>query len=203
MRPLAQSPEVWCARLVSAVQWRTSPRRNWPVMVGSIPGVPATSASVRATFLDPPWDAAPDVDHLSVGREGFNRCQDGVHHVVDRDEVAGLAPILVNNRRFARQESAQENGEDARVRVAEGLPRPVDIKHPETDHREVVDRSEAQGQLLLIPLRQCIDVSCEKGSPFGSGDGLQQFRRLGTDGLPSRPSDLGLGPDANTEEPAV
>jgi hypothetical protein len=135
--------------------------------------------------LDLPWHTTPDVDHLSVGRGGFNRRKYGVHHVVDRHEVAGLTPILVNNRRLARQESAQENGEDARVRVTEGLPRSVDIKHPETDHREVIDRAEAQGQLFLIPLRQGIDVLCEKGGFFGREDGLQQFRRLGTDWLPS------------------
>src|SRR5262249_54193173 len=65
--------------------------------------------------------AAAEVHHHAVGAIGLERQQGRVGDVVHRDEVAALAPVLVDHWLLPGEQAGQEDREHAGVGVAERL----------------------------------------------------------------------------------
>ncbi len=97
--------------------------------------------------------ARPDVqEHPSPALAGPD---EGVHDVVDEDEVAGLAPVAEDHALLAVEEAAREDGDDTRLTVGV-LARAVDVGERERDEVEPVQGairgivSKAEGRLVAI-----------------------------------------------------
>ena len=77
--------------------------------------------------------------------------------VADVHEVAALAPVLEHQRRLPVPQAGGEDGEHARVRVRQGLARPVDVEQAERAGLHAVGAGDDQRHPLLDVLVEGVD----------------------------------------------
>ena len=115
----------------SAMLWRMSPARAWPVISGSRSGRPIAAACRRATSStvrsspEPMLKTSPSAPRVVEGE------QEGAGDVADVDEVAPLLAVLEDHRRLAVGDPRGEDREHAGVGVRERLAGAVDVPEPE------------------------------------------------------------------------
>ena len=96
----------------------------------------AASTASESSFTDvslplPTFSTAPS----SSGR--VEHPHPRLHDVVDEDEVPRLLPVAVDRDRLVAQDVPDEDREDALVRVADALPRPVHVEHAQRRHGDI------------------------------------------------------------------
>ena len=77
---------------------------------------------------------------------------------MDRDEVAKLTAVLEDDRLAIVEQTAQPDGGDAGVWIAQTLSRTVDVEEPRRDRRDAVRLPDQQHHLFLVQLGHRVDV---------------------------------------------
>ena len=164
----ATKPSARSARAGEATTWRTSPRRHRPVTIGARSdrhGVGERPSQVA----DGVRSAAGDVvgAGLDVGPgEGGHV---GPGHVVDVDEVPGLAAVLEHLRRLPCRQGAAKDRRHSRVGRVARHPRPVDVVVAEGDDGGPRLPPPQRAQVLLVELGGGVHVAGVEGRVLVDG----------------------------------
>ena len=78
----------------------------------------------------------PDVDRQEVRARRLDHEDEAGDDVVNRHEVAQLSAVLEHHGLAIVQQTTQPDGGNARVRIAQALPRTVDVEEARRDRRE-------------------------------------------------------------------
>ena len=103
------------------------------VLEADVPGRARLAAGVEdrvGELVDGRLLTAPDIENCSQSVRCIQCMHPRVDDVVDEDEVPRLQPVPVNGDRLATEDVADEDREDALVRVRDALARTEDVEHP-------------------------------------------------------------------------
>ena len=128
----------------------------------------------------------PEVDRRAHGAVRLEREHDPLDDVAHVGEVARLAAVLEDHRRPPVQEPRREDRGDARVRVRQRLPRPVDVEQAQRDGRDPVGRARDERELLLVALRDRVDRGRDQRLRLARGPRRRAASRNRGRGTPTR-----------------
>jgi hypothetical protein len=97
------------------------------------------------------------VDRLPDRSLRLQRQKNCIDDVAAMDEIPRLSPVLEDHRRPTVQQAGGKDRSDARVRVRQGLPGPVDVEEAQRDGGNPVRGTRDQAELLVIAFRDRVD----------------------------------------------
>ncbi len=159
---------------MSEMSERISPGRNSPRASGWR-STPSLAGDDAGEVADAGGTAGAGVNGQAVELVGSGHEQVGARDVFDEAEVAGLAAVLVHDRRLVVEQARAEDGDDAGVGVEERLARAVGAGVTQGHGGDAGLLAPEENEALLIDLGESVDGLAAAGGGLGGGDRRGRF----------------------------